>query len=91
MRKRTIAEQGLYLQQAKVQKPDVYGIRKRLVQKIESDDEFPIEDEILSLDSDTISAAEYLTGMNPSLPICILHQIYSILPNNTTVDRELVR
>lgn len=85
---------GLYYQQAKVKKPDVYGIKKRLVKKLQKEDgedEFPVDD-ILSLESDTVSAAEYLTSREKtSSGLCLLHQIYSILTNNTTVDRELVR
>lgn len=76
----------------KIQKPNVYGIRKRRLKQLneEEDDEFPMEEEEWDLSSDTISAAEYLTGMKSSFGLCLSHQIYSILPNATTVDRELV-
>lgn len=97
-RRRVIAEQSLYsLQQGRIQKPDVYGTRRKVVKKVIQDlnqgddqDEFPIEDVTL-LDSDTITAAKYLISSNPksSIPMCFVHQIYSILPNNTIVDREL--
>lgn len=98
-RRRVAAEQRLYnSQQGRVEKPDVYGTRKRLIKKViheldqdEGDDsEFPMDMSMLS--SDTITAAEYLINSNPksSIPLCFVHQIYSILPNNTIVDRELV-
>jgi len=98
-RKRRIeAEQRLYnIQQGKVQKPDVYGSRKKppVVKNNDQDDEFfeNVNDDNLVINSDAVSAAEYLIKINPrsSIPICFVHQIYSILPNNNTVtDRELV-
>ncbi|CAO0799116.1 unnamed protein product [Mucor circinelloides] len=97
-RKRRIeAEQRLYnIQQGKVQKPDVYGSRKKppVVKNNDQDDEFfeNVNDDNLVINSDAVSAAEYLIKINPrsSIPICFVHQIYSILPNNNTVtDREL--
>ena len=100
-RKRRIeAEQNLYnIQQGKVQKPDVYGHRKRppirktsnIINEDEEDEFFGDVD--IPLNSDAVTAAEYLIKINPksSIPICFLHQIYSILPNNNTLtDRELV-
>jgi hypothetical protein len=100
-RKRRIeAEQNLYnIQQGKVQKPDVYGYRKRppirknsnIINEDEEDEFFGDVD--IPLNSDAVTAAEYLIKINPksSIPICFLHQIYSILPNNNTLtDRELV-
>lgn len=98
-RKRRIeAEQRLYnIQQGKVQKPDVYGSRKKppAVKNSDQDDEFfeNVNDDNLVMNSDAVSAAEYLIKINPrsSIPICFVHQIYSVLPNNNTVtDRELV-
>lgn len=100
-RKRRIeAEQNLYnIQQGKVQKPDVYGHRKRPpirknsnIINEDEDHEF-FGDVDIPMNSDAVTAAEYLIKINPksSIPICFLHQIYSILPNNNTVtDRELV-
>ncbi|KAG2194390.1 hypothetical protein INT47_006705 [Mucor saturninus] len=81
----------------KVKKPDVYGIRKRKAKQIQhhdddDDDDFPITTTTMedwNINSDTISAAEYLTGMKCSFGLCLSHQIYSILENHTTVDREL--
>lgn len=105
-RKRIAAEQSLYnLQQGKIQKPDVYGTkrRKRLLagnaaeesDQQEANELYPFDDEFDNnlIDSDTIATAELLIKSNPksALPICFVHQIYSILPNNTIVDRELVR
>ncbi|EPB86171.1 hypothetical protein HMPREF1544_07073 [Mucor circinelloides 1006PhL] len=76
-RKRRIeAEQRLYnIQQGKVQKPDVYGSRKKppVVKNNDQDDEFfeNVNDDNLVINSDAVSAAD-------------------ILPNNNTVtDREL--
>jgi hypothetical protein len=99
-KKRITAEQSLYnLQQGKTKKPDVYGTRKRLVRNLakqrdqyQETDEFDSLEDITEIDSDTISAADYLIKSNPKsvIPICFVHQIYSILPNNTIVDRELV-
>lgn len=99
-RRRVVAEQSLYnSQRGRVHKPDVYGTRRKVVKKVIQDlnqgddqDEFPMED-ITLLDSDTITAAKYLINSNPksSIPMCFVHQIYSILPNNTIVDRELVK
>lgn len=103
-RRRAIAEQDLYIsQQGRIQKPDVYGTRRKVVKKViqnltyddqddqDDPDDFPLED-VQLLDSDTITAAKYLINSNPksSIPMCFVHQIYSILPNNTIVDRELV-
>ncbi|KAI7888454.1 serine-threonine protein kinase 19-domain-containing protein [Mucor mucedo] len=88
----------------KVKKPDVYGIRKRKAKQIQHHDDddddydFPTTTttttttttmEDWNINSDTISAAEYLTGMKCSFGLCLSHQIYSILENHTTVDREL--
>ncbi|KAL0144620.1 serine-threonine protein kinase 19-domain-containing protein [Mucor lusitanicus] len=99
-RKRRIeAEQKLYnIQQGKIQKPDVYGTSRKkppMVKHHDSDDEFfgeDVNDDNIVMNSDAVSAAEYLIKINPksSIPICFVHQIYSILPNNNTVtDREL--
>lgn len=98
-RKRRIeAEQRLYnIQQGKVQKPDVYGSRKKppTVRHHDPEDALfgDVNDDNLVMNSDAVSAAEYLIKINPksSIPICFVHQIYSILPNNNTVtDRDLV-
>ncbi|GAN10772.1 Ser/Thr protein kinase [Mucor ambiguus] len=96
-KKRIEAEQKLYnIQQGKVQKPDVYGSRRKppMVKHHDPDDELfgDVNDDNLVMNSDAVSAAEYLIKINPksSIPICFVHQIYSILPNNHTVtDREL--
>lgn len=100
-RKRIEAEQKLYnVQQGKVQKPDVYGTRKKppMAKHHDPDDAFfghvnDDDDDNLVMNSDAVSAAEYLIKINPnsSIPVCFVHQIYSILPNNNTVtDRDLV-
>lgn len=94
---RIAAEQKLYnAQQGKIQKPDVYGSRKRLIRlnqqrnNTSDDDEFGTLD--IPVDSDSISAAEFLIKNNPksSIPVCFIHQIYGILSNHTIVERELV-
>ncbi|KAI9249398.1 serine-threonine protein kinase 19-domain-containing protein [Phascolomyces articulosus] len=89
--------------------PDVYGVKKRALEKrIRHDvehhsdnDEFgdDLHDTIIS---DTIATAQYLidkmsftekakhTETVMKLPrVCFLHQIYSVLSDNTAVDREL--
>ncbi|CEP12052.1 hypothetical protein [Parasitella parasitica] len=91
------AEQRLYnIQQGKIIKPNVYGHRKRppitkTSSGSEQDEEFfEGDDQVLA--SDAIAAAEYLLEINhkSSIPVCFVHQIYSILPNrNTVTDREL--
>ena len=98
--------------------PDVYGIKRRALEKRirnqvlndnnnsnnnEDDDEFG-DLELPAVISDTVATAQYLidklsftektkyTNITKRLPrICFLHQIYSILSDNTAVDRELVK
>ncbi|KAI9476170.1 MAG: serine-threonine protein kinase 19-domain-containing protein [Benjaminiella poitrasii] len=95
-KRRIAAEQSLYNnQQGKSYEPDVFGTRRKRVMmranKQQGDDEFDQHDDDLQLESDAITTAEFLIKNNPklSIPICFIHQIYSILPNNTIVDREL--
>lgn len=91
-----LAEQKLYeTEQGRISKPDVYGTRKSLIrqnQQLYKDQEDAEFGDDIPIESDVITAAEYLIKSNPksSIPICFVHQIYSILPNNTVVDRELV-
>lgn len=96
-KKRMLAEQSLYeTEQGRVLKPDVYGTRKKLIRQNQqlynqhNDDDFGDD---IPVDSDTITTAEYLIRSNSqcNTPICFVHQIYSILPNNTVADRELVK
>ncbi|KAG2225886.1 hypothetical protein INT45_006582 [Circinella minor] len=90
--------------------PDVYGIKRRALEKrIRNDilhdnndhDEFD-DLELPAIISDTVATAQYLidklsftektkhTDTTKRLPrVCFLHQIYSILSDNTAVDREL--
>jgi hypothetical protein len=96
-RKRIAAEQKLYnAQQGKIKKPDVYGSRRRLIrlnhQCHETSDNDEFEDIEAAVDSDSVSAAQFLIQSNSksNIPVCFIHQIYSILPNHTVVDRELV-
>ncbi|KAK4510200.1 clathrin associated protein complex medium subunit [Mucor velutinosus] len=96
-KKRIEAEQKLYnIQQGKVQKPEVYGSRKKppMMKHHDLDDALfgDANDDLLVMNSDAVSAAEYLIKINPksSIPACFVHQIYSVLPNhNTVTDREL--
>lgn len=96
-KQRIAAEQKLYnAQHGKIQKPDVYGTRKRLLrlnhQRNDTSDDEEFEALDIPVDSDSVSAADFLIKSNPksNIPLCYIHQIYSILPNNTIVDRELV-
>lgn len=92
-----LAEQRLYTtQEGRIYKPDVYGTLKKVIRQNEqlyadpdNDDEFGDD---IPIESDTISTAEYLIKSNPmsNIPVCFVHQIYSILSNNTVADRELV-
>ncbi|KAI8144210.1 serine-threonine protein kinase 19-domain-containing protein [Fennellomyces sp. T-0311] len=84
--------------------PDVYGIKKRATERKvlteQHDDEF---DHLEWPDiSETVITAQYLisnlalteqarrTDLAQKLPrVCFLHQIYSIITDNTMVDREL--
>ncbi|KAI9342431.1 serine-threonine protein kinase 19-domain-containing protein [Pilaira anomala] len=83
--------------QGKVVKPDVYGLRRQKIKRAiasfeqDDDDEFPMDEDELNVESDAINAAEYLIRLNvkSSLPVCFIHQIYSIVNNHTLVDREL--
>ncbi|OBZ87010.1 Serine/threonine-protein kinase 19 [Choanephora cucurbitarum] len=95
-RTKIATEQRLYqTQQGRIYKPDVYGIRRQKVRPpIHSDttDDFDdIDHALIQVDSDSMTAAELLIQKNPqsNIPACLIHQIYSILPNHTTVDREL--
>lgn len=84
--------------QGRVVKPDVYGLRRQKIKRAiasfeqDDDDEFPMDEGELNVESDAINAAEYLIRLNvkSSLPVCFIHQIYSIVNNHTVVDRELV-
>ncbi|KAL9550378.1 hypothetical protein MBANPS3_004747 [Mucor bainieri] len=93
-KKRIEAEQKLYnVQQGKIKKPDVYGTRKKppIFKHDDDPDDFDFNDDNLVV-NDAVATAQYLIKSNPksSIPICFVHQIYSILPNNNTVtDREL--
>lgn len=101
-RKRIDLEQKLYRTQQTIHKPDVYGIERRKVNKIKNelinshnnkddDDDFDNDIVATQIESDSINAANYLIRLNNTgIPICFLHQIYSILPNPTMIDNELV-
>ncbi|KAI8880074.1 hypothetical protein K501DRAFT_255623 [Backusella circina FSU 941] len=91
-------QQSIYeREQGKIQKPDVYGVRKRKIKKVlqrlnQHDDHVDEFDEITAnVDSDAVAAAKFLIQNLPSTmpPVCLLHQIYNILPNNTIVDKEI--
>ncbi|RCH90756.1 Serine/threonine-protein kinase 19 [Rhizopus azygosporus] len=100
-RKRIDLEQKLYRTQQTIHKPDVYGIERRKVNKIKNelinshnnkddDDDFDNDIVATQIESDSINAANYLIRLNNTgIPICFLHQIYSILPNPTMIDNEL--
>lgn len=78
---------------------------KKITQRIEqeNDENFidDLDDQLIP--SDTITTAQYLINQlmfqpndkkkyeNKKMPkVCLLHQIYSLLKNNTAVDREMV-
>ncbi|KAI8091168.1 serine-threonine protein kinase 19-domain-containing protein [Gilbertella persicaria] len=99
-RRRLLAvEQQLYqTQHGKIQKPDAYGIKRDLARKQsgkqeDGSDDFDddLDEALFKLDSDSLTTADYLIKANPNsnLPVCLVHQVYSIIPNNTMVDREL--
>ncbi|KAI7901489.1 serine-threonine protein kinase 19-domain-containing protein [Cokeromyces recurvatus] len=94
-KRRMAAEQMLYnLQQGQTYEPDVFGTkRKKMIRDTkDQQDEFEQNEDVFKdLESDAITTAEFLIKSNPksTIPICFIHQIYSILPNNTMVDREL--
>ncbi|KAI8969114.1 serine-threonine protein kinase 19-domain-containing protein [Mycotypha africana] len=101
-RQRIAAEQELYrIQQGAVYKPDVYQTKKhsthirraQLQQTTHNDEEFSDLNEELDLEdhSDAVMTAEYLIQNNTKsiLPLCFIHQLYSILSNNTMTDREI--
>ncbi|CEJ04283.1 hypothetical protein RMCBS344292_18250 [Rhizopus microsporus] len=100
-RKRIDLEQKLYRTQQTIHKPDVYGIERRKVNKIKNelinshnnkddDDDFDNDIVATQIESDSINAANYLIRLNNTgIPICFVHQIYSILPNPTMIDNEL--
>ncbi|KAI8366129.1 serine-threonine protein kinase 19 [Blakeslea trispora] len=95
-RTRIATSQHLYqTQQRRIYKPDVYGIRKlktRPQTSTEATEDFDdIEHDLAQMDSDSIAAVELLIQKNPqsNLPVCLIHQVYSILSNHTTVDREI--
>ncbi|CEG75157.1 hypothetical protein RMATCC62417_10252 [Rhizopus microsporus] len=100
-RKRIDLEQKLYRTQQTIHKPDVYGTERRKVNKIKNelinshnnkddDDDFDNDIVATQIESDSINAANYLIRLNNTgIPICFVHQIYSILPNPTMIDNEL--
>ncbi|KAI8376140.1 serine-threonine protein kinase 19-domain-containing protein [Radiomyces spectabilis] len=84
--------------------PDVYGNKKRairnFVQQYQDQDED--DDNAFPIISDTVAAAQLLIenlaiplsakGSDAAKkipPVCFVHQIYSVLKDNTAVDREL--
>ncbi|CAO3672942.1 unnamed protein product [Rhizopus stolonifer] len=91
--KRIEAEQTLYRTQQRIKKPDVYGhkkdkarmIRKELLTAEEEEDGIALQ-----IPSDSVNAANYMIQLNNThIPVCFIHQLYSILPNATLVDKEL--
>ncbi|KAI8986342.1 serine-threonine protein kinase 19-domain-containing protein [Pilobolus umbonatus] len=96
-RKRRI-EQELYKREdGNTHIPDVYGVRRRKQAKIRSDltdshgEGYELLNEDITVESDAVTAATYLIAHNTqsTIPVCFLHQLYSILSNHTTVDREI--
>lgn len=92
--RRIEAEQTLYRTQQRIKKPDVYGhiknkarmIRKELLTAEEEEDDIALQ-----IPSDSVNAANYMIQLNNThIPVCFIHQLYSILPNATLVDKELV-
>lgn len=96
-RQRIDAEQTLYRTQQRIKKPDVYrnNIKKakRIRHELLAQEEDEMKDDfVMQIASDSVNAASYLIGLNDtSVPVCFIHQIYSILPNPTLIDKELVR
>ncbi|KAG1049518.1 hypothetical protein G6F43_008155 [Rhizopus delemar] len=94
-RQRIDAEQTLYRTQQRVKKPDVYrnNIKKakRIRHELLAQEEDEMEDDfVMQIASDSVNAAIYLIGLNDTtVPVCFIHQIYSILPNPTLIDKEL--
>ncbi|KAG1135698.1 hypothetical protein G6F37_002346 [Rhizopus arrhizus] len=94
-RQRIDAEQTLYRTQQRVKKPDVYrnNIKKakRIRHELLAQEEDEMKDDfVMQIASDSVNAASYLIGLNgTSVPVCFIHQIYSILPNPTLIDKEL--
>ncbi|KAI9250325.1 serine-threonine protein kinase 19-domain-containing protein [Sporodiniella umbellata] len=98
--KRIKTEQSIYKSQQTIKKPDVYGhsrekakkIRRSLTTKKESGLDGTSEDDTIAwqIPPDSAVAANYIIQLNSTnIPICFAHQLYSVLPNATLVDKEL--
>lgn len=68
---------------------------KKVLQRLDQHDDHvdDFDDITVHVDSDAIAAAKFLIGKvpPPMPPVCLLHQIYDILPNSTAVDKDIVR